>query len=412
MNLLDKLEENNKQIPLAELLRPKTLEEYLGQSQIIAEKSPLFNLIKSGRLFSLILWGAPGCGKTTLARLIAKETDSFFVELSAVSSGIKEIKETIEKAKEFLRNGQKTLLFIDEIHRYSKTQQDALLPHIESGTLYLIGSTTENPSFQVIPALLSRVRVLLLNPINDEDILKIVRKGYKHLIDNYGKIELSKEIGEFIVNQARGDARVALNLVETSYFCSELNADGVKNLNLKIIEDIVQQKAINYGIQEHYDIASAFQKSLRGSDPDAAIYWLAKMIAGGEDPRFIARRLIVTASEDVGNADPQALNVALNAFKAVEMLGLPEGRIPLAQAVEYVARAPKSNRAIVSIDAALDDILHNGKNYNVPKHLKDSHYKDANKYGFGNDYKYSHEHKDEAQDFLPDEMKDVKYFDN
>ncbi|MFA6988947.1 MAG: replication-associated recombination protein A, partial [Candidatus Gastranaerophilaceae bacterium] len=338
------------------------------------------------------------------------ETDSFFVELSAVSSGIKEIKETVEKAKELLRNGQKTLLFIDEIHRYSKTQQDALLPHVERGTLYLIGSTTENPSFQVIPALLSRVRVILLNPINDDDILKIVRKGYKHLIDNYGKIELSKEVGEFIINHARGDARVALNLVETSYFCSELNCDGVRNLNLKIIENLVQQKAINYGVQEHYDIASAFQKSLRGSDPDAAIYWLAKMIAGGEDPRFIARRLIVTASEDVGNADPQALNIALNAFKAVEILGLPEGRIPLAQAVEYIARAPKSNRAIVSIDAALDDILQNGKNYNVPKHLKDSHYKDANKYGFGNDYKYSHEHPDEAQDFLPDEMKSEKYF--
>jgi putative ATPase len=410
MNLLDKLEEYNKQTPLAELLRPKTLDEYLGQRQIICSNSPLFNLIKSGRLFSLIMWGTPGCGKTTLARLIAKETKSFFVELSAVTSGIKEIKDTVEKAKEHLRNGQKTLLFIDEIHRYSKTQQDALLPHVESGTLYLIGSTTENPSFQVIPALLSRVRVVLLKPIEDDDILKIVRKGYKYLIEAYGKIELSKDIGEFIVNHSRGDARVALNLVETSYFSSDIDAEGTRHLSLDILESLVQQKAINYGIQEHYDIASAFQKSLRGSDANAAIYWLAKMIAGGEDPRFIARRLIVTASEDIGNADPQALNIALNAFKAVELLGFPEGRIALAQAVEYVARAPKSNKAIVSIDAALDDILHNGKNYDVPNHLRDSHYKGASTYGFGKDYKYSHSFPDEIQQFLPDELKDKNYF--
>lgn len=411
MNLLDKLEEYNKQTPLADSLRPQNLTEYLGQNQIMATNQPLFNLIKSGRLFSLIMWGTPGCGKTTLARLIAKETESFFVELSAVTSGIKEIKETVEKAKENLRNGQKTLLFIDEIHRYSKTQQDALLPHVERGTLYLIGSTTENPSFQVIPALLSRVRVILLKPIDDENILKIVRKGYKYLIDKYGKIELSKEVGEFIVNHARGDARIALNLVETSYFSSNVDSEGERHLSLDTLENLTQQKAINYGIQEHYDIASAFQKSLRGSDPNAAIYWLAKMIAGGEDPRFMARRLIVTASEDIGNADPNALNIALDAYKAVELLGLPEGRIPLAQAVEYIAKAPKSNSAIVSIDSALNDILHNGKNYNVPNHLKDAHYKDANKYGFGNDYKYSHAYPDEAQNFLPDEMLNTKYFD-
>ena len=221
MNLFDELEENNKQIPLAEILRPQTLKEYFGQNQIISENSALQNLLTSKRLFSLLLWGTPGCGKTTLARLIAKETDSAFIELSAVNSGIKDIKETVEKAKENLRAGRKTIVFIDEIHRYNKTQQDALLPHLENGTLFLIGSTTENPSFQVVPALVSRTQVLRLTPLDDEAMLKIIRKGFRYLMDKYGKIELDKEFGEFILNYARGDARVALNLVENAYFASD-----------------------------------------------------------------------------------------------------------------------------------------------------------------------------------------------
>ena len=408
MNLFDSLEQQNKQIPLAEIMRPKTLKEYFGQNQIIAENTPLVNLLSSGHLFSLIFWGPPGCGKTTLARLIANETNSEFIELSAVNSGIKDIKEVVEKAKENLRSNVKTILFIDEIHRYNKTQQDALLPYLENGTLYLIGSTTENPSFQVNPALVSRVQIFMLQPIPDEAMLRIIRRGFKYLIDKYGAIKLDKEFGEFIVNYARGDARTALNLIENAYFSSDYK-DGERILNIETLENLTQSKAIRFGIDEHYDVASAYQKSMRGSDPDAAIYYLAKMIAGGEDPRFIARRLMVCAAEDVGNADPMAFILAQNAFRASEILGLPEARIPLAQATIYVAKAPKSNQTICAIDEALNDILHNGKNFEVPKHLKDSHYKSAKNYGFGEGYIYSHNAPDIKQEFLPDELIGTKY---
>jgi len=409
MSLFDILEEQNKQIPLAEILRPKTLEDFFGQTDIIKENSAVWNLLKSGRLFSLILWGPPGCGKTTLARIISKETDSIFIELSAVSSGIKDIRETVETAKNELRtSGKKTILFIDEIHRYNKTQQDALLPYLENGTIYLMGSTTENPSFQVIPALISRVQILILKPLDNENLLKIIRNGYKYLIDKYGKINLDPEIGEFIVKHSQGDARIALNLVETSYFASTFKED-TRILTIKILESLVQKRYIKYGLQEHYDHASAFQKSLRGSDPNAAIYWLAKMISAGEDPRFIARRLVVTASEDIGNADPKALEIALNAYKAVELLGLPEGRIPLAQAVIYVAKAPKSNETITAIDKALHDIEVSGESYPPPDHLKDSHYKDASNYGFGKGYVYSHDHPEIKQNFLPKELDGKTY---
>ncbi len=409
MDLFDNLEQQNKQVPLAEVLRPKTLKEYFGQNQIISENSALQNLLTSNRLFSLILWGTPGCGKTTLARLIATETGSDFIELSAVNSGIKDIKETVATAKENLRAGRKTIVFIDEIHRYNKTQQDALLPHIENGTFFLIGSTTENPSFQVIPALISRTQVLRLTPLDDDAMLKIIRKGYRYLMDKYGKIELDKEFGEFILNYARGDARSALNLVENSYFASDVDEEGNRHLSIRILEELAQSKAIRYGVDEHYDIASAYQKSMRGSDADAAIYWLAKMIAGGEDPRFIARRLMVCAAEDVGNADPQAFMLAVNAFHASEILGFPEARIPLAQATIYVAKAPKSNQTICAIDEALSDILRNGKNYEVPKHLRDAHYKSAKNYGFGEGYIYSHSNPDAMQTFLPDELVGKKY---
>ncbi len=408
MNLFDNLEQQNKQIPLAEIMRPKTLKEFFGQNQIIAENTPLVNLLSSGHLFSLIFWGPPGCGKTTLARLIANETNSEFVELSAVNSGVKDIKEVVEKAKENLRSNVKTILFIDEIHRYNKAQQDALLPYLENGTLYLIGSTTENPSFQVNPALVSRVQIFMLQPIPDEAMLRIIRRGFKYLIDKYGAIKLDKEFGEFIVNYARGDARTALNLIENAYFSSDYK-DGERCLSIETLENLTQSKAIRFGIDEHYDVASAYQKSMRGSDPDAAIYYLAKMIAGGEDPRFIARRLMVCAAEDVGNADPMAFILAQNAFRASEILGMPEARIPLAQATIYVAKAPKSNQTICAIDEALNDILHNGKIFEVPKHLKDSHYKSAKNYGFGEGYIYSHNAPDVKQEFLPDELIGTKY---
>ena len=407
MDLFTQLEDMNKQVPLAEIMRPKTLDEFLGQSNVVAPNSPLLNLLKTQRLFSLIFWGTPGCGKTTLARLIATQVNAQFIELSAVSSGIKEIKETVEKAREALRAGQKTILFIDEIHRYSKTQQDALLPHLENGTLFLIGSTTENPSFQVVPALISRVQVIRLNPINDISMSKIINKGFEYLEKNYQPIQYEEDVVKFIVNNARGDARCALNLVENSYFASNFSGDS-RLLSIEILESITQRRNTKYSTQEHYDCASAFQKSLRGSNANAAIYYLAKMIAAGEDPRFIARRLIVCAAEDVGIADPNAMNIAVNAYKAVELIGLPEGRIPLANAVVYVANAPKSNKACIAIDKALADI-ESGLDYPPPMHLRDAHYSDAIKYGFGVGYKYSHDHPDEYQQFMPDEIKDKKY---
>ncbi len=406
-NLFTELENINKQIPLAELLRPQTLEDFLGQSNVVSSNSPILNLLKTNRLFSLILWGTPGCGKTTLARLIATKTNANFIEISAVTSGVKDIKEAVENAKEALRVGTKTILFIDEIHRYSKTQQDALLPHLENGTLFLIGSTTENPSFQVVPALLSRVQVVRLNSIDDNSMEKIIKKGFAYLAKNYLPMDCETGAIDFIINLARGDARYALNIVENAYFASDLT-DNRRNLTVEIIESICQKRNTRYSQQEHYDCASAFQKSLRGSDPDASIYYLAKMIVSGEDPRFIARRLIVCASEDVGLADPMALNIAVNAYKAVELLGLPEGRIPLAQAVIYVAKAPKSNEAICAIDEAISDI-ENGKDYPPPMHLRDAHYKDAQKYGFGVGYVYSHNAPDVKQQFLPDELINKKY---
>ncbi len=407
MDLFTQLENSNKQVPLAELLRPKDLDEFLGQSNIIAPNSPLLNLIKSQRLFSLIFWGTPGCGKTTLARLIAQKVQAQFIELSAVASGIKDIKETVDRSKEALRAGQKTILFIDEIHRYSKTQQDVLLPYLEDGTLFLIGSTTENPSFQVVPALLSRVQVIRLNPISDESMENIIDRGFAYLEKNYQPIEYEDDVKKFIIMYSRGDARCALNMVENSYFASNYSG-GTRQLTIEILESITQKHNTRYSRQEHYDCASAFQKSLRGSDPDAAIYYLAKMIEAGEDPRFIARRLIVCAAEDVGNADPMALNIAINAHRASEILGFPEARIPLAQAVIYVAKAPKSNATITAIDMALNDIQ-SGKDYPPPMHLRDAHYKDAKKYGFGEGYIYSHSAPDVYQQFLPDELLGRKY---
>ncbi len=408
MDLFESLKESNKQIPLAEILRPKTLGEYLGQYKTVNNNSPLVSLLKTKHLFSIILWGPPGCGKTTLARIISNHTESCFVELSAVSSGIKDIKEAVDLAKEKLIYGQKTILFIDEIHRYNKAQQDALLPYIENGTVFLIGSTTENPSFQVNPALLSRVQVVRLSPIDDESMRKITAKGFQYLSDNYCSAVIEKNVTDYILNYSRGDARTALNIIENVYFCSPLK-DNSRIITVETLEQLVQSASIKYSRQEHYDMASAFQKSMRGSDPDASIYWLAKMLTAGEDPRFIARRMIVCASEDVSNADTNALTVAVNAFRASEILGMPEARIPLAQAVEYIARAPKSNKSCVAVDNAMNDI-YNGLNFQPPMHLRDSHYKDAKKYGFGAGYVYTHDNPDYSQQFMPDELKDKKYF--
>lgn len=406
-NLFTEIENKNKQIPLAEILRPKNLDEYFGQKNIVAKNSPLYNLLNSGRLFSLILWGPSGCGKTTLARIISNTVNAQFIEISAVTSGVKDIKDAVEKAKEALRNNQKTILFIDEIHRYSKTQQDALLPHLENGTLFLIGSTTENPSFQVISALLSRVQVIRLENLDDKSIKKVIEKGFNYLAENNQPVEYSDETTEFIINLSRGDARFALNLVENAYFSSNYT-EGKRIIDIANLERLAQSRKTRYSQQEHYDCASAFQKSLRGSDANAAIYYLAKMIASGEDPRFIARRLIVCAAEDVGNANPMALSLAVSAYHAVEILGFPEARIPLAEAVIYVANSKKSNQTICAIDEALSDI-ESGKDYPPPMHLRDAHYKDASKYGFGVGYVYSHDAPEQYQQFMPDELINKKY---
>lgn len=406
MNLFDNLEDNNKQMPLANILRPKTLDEYLGQGNVIAENSPIQNLLKAKRLFSFILWGPPGCGKTTLARLIANYHNCAFIELSAVTSGVKDLKEAVNTAKENLRSGIKTILFIDEIHRYSKTQQDALLPHIENGTLHFMGSTTENPSFQVVPALLSRVQVIILNSIDKNSIKKIIEKGFNYLETTYkNNITVENEAVETIVTLSGGDARFALNTVENSYFATPNKG----KLTKKLVEDLLQKSLVKYDESEHYDCLSAFQKSLRGSDLDAAIYYLAKMLVKGEDPRIIARRLVVTATEDVGNGDYRALLIANAALNVVNNIGMPECRIALAQATEYVARAKKRNLGIIAIDTAMTDIK-SGKDFPPPIHLRDAHYKDASKYGFGVDYVYTHSNPEYKQQFLPDEMLGTKYF--
>lgn len=403
MNLFDSLENNNKQIPLAELMRPKTLDEYLGQSNVINEKSPFLNLLKAKRLFSFILWGPPGCGKTTLARLCANYHNAWFIELSAVNSGVKEIKETAEIARQKLREGLKTIVFIDEIHRFSKTQQDALLPHVEKGLFYFIGSTTENPSFHTVPALISRAQVIMLNSIDNNSIEKIALRGFEYLSKTYGKKELEQDALKTIIELSQGDARYCLNAIENTYFASN------QKIEKSTVEELLQKSSIRYSIDSHYDYASAYQKSLRGSDADAAIYYLAKMLTAGEDPRFIARRLIVVASEDVGNADFRALLIAEAALRAVEHLGMPEARITLAQATEFVAKAKKSNRAIMAVDKAIADIKA-GYDYLPPKHLRDAHYKDAQKYNLGKGYVYTHDNPDFKQQFMPDEIKDRKYF--
>ena len=397
-----------KHEPLAARMRPRNLDEYIGQEGIIGTGRLLRRAIQADQLTSVIFYGPPGTGKTTLAKVIANHTKSSFQSLNAVLSGIQQIREAISAAEE-KRNlyQKKTILFVDEVHRWNKRQQDALLPHLENGTLFLIGSTTENPSFQVVPALLSRVQVIRLNSIDNESMKAIIKKGFAYLAKHYTAMDCESGVLDFIVNLARGDARYALNVVENAYFASDLK-DNRRNLTVGIIEEICQKRNTRYSQQEHYDCASAFQKSLRGSDPDAAIYYLAKMIAAGEDPRFIARRLIVCAAEDVGLADPNALNIAVNAYKAVELLGLPEGRIPLALAVIYVAKAPKNNKAIMAIDEALSDI-ENGMDFPPPMHLRDAHYKDAKKYGFGIGYVYTHDAPEVYQQFMPDELRNKKY---
>lgn len=407
--------ENSQPSPLANRMRPTSWEEFEGQEHVVGKGRPLRQLIEKNSNFSFILWGPPGSGKTTIARLAARLTESDFHEISAVNAGVGDIRKVIAHAKK-IREVRRTILFIDEIHRFNKAQQDAVLPFVEDGTIRLIGSTAENPSIEVIPSLRSRCQIFRLECLGEKHVRAILQKALEDKERGLGKqsTTLEDDAMDFIVSHANGDARRAMNVLEAAidYACT----DGVTaKVSRKVIEGIIQQAATLYekGGTEHYDHASALQKSLRGSDPDAAIYWLAKMIAGGEDLRFIVRRVLVTAAEDVGLADPKALLIANAAADSVDRLGMPEARIALAQAVIYIARAPKDNTAIKAIDRALGDIQNKGESYPVPDHLKDAHYKDAKKYGYGVDYKYPHDYPDHTveQEYLPKELRGKKYVD-
>lgn len=403
--------------PLADRMRPDTLEKFIGQTHLMAPDRPFRKLIEQDSVGSIILWGAPGTGKSTLALLIAGITKKHFTKISAVTSGIADLRRVVGEAESRLKvNRQKTILFIDEIHRFNKVQQDAILPFVEKGIVHLIGATTENPAIEVIPALRSRCRIYPLKHLLPDELKQIIKNAIADSKKGLGKkkIELNQKGMDLIAALSNGDARFALNALEATHYASEEDANGVRKIDNELIQKVICDSTVLYDKMgsEHFDHASAFQKSMRGSDPDAAIYWLAKMITGGEDIRFISRRLIVTAAEDVGNADPNALVVAVSAAEASEKLGLPEARIPLAQATIYVACAPKSNSSIRAIDNALNFIQKEGKSYPVPDVLRNFHCKDAAKFGSGVDYKNPHDYPDHYadQNYLPDEIKDANFY--
>ncbi len=410
MNLFSSATSAKAPAPLAERMRPQRLDEMVGQQHLLGAEGILRRLIEQDQLSSAIFWGPPGIGKTTLARVIAQTTKSHFVAFSAVLQGVKDIREVVAKAQQE-RNyyGRRTLLFIDEIHRFNKAQQDALLPWVENGDIILIGATTENPSFEVNSALLSRSRVFVLEPLDIDDIQKLIRRALS-VTEGLGQLQLSIEdrAVEFLADQAHGDARVALNTLEVA-------AATAKNQTIRHadVATAMQRAPLLYdkGAEEHYNVISAFIKSMRGSDPDAAIYWLARMIEAGEDPLFIARRIVIFAAEDVGNADPRALQLAVAAQQAVHFIGLPEGRIPLAQAVTYLATAPKSNAAYMAIAEAQKEVRQSGA-LPVPFHLRNAPTGLMKDLGYGRDYQYAHDHKDSVvtQEHLPEALGGSKYY--
>ena len=417
MNLFDISREQvlGTEAPLAARMRPESLDSFLGQGHIVGKGRLLYRAIKADKLSSMILYGPPGTGKTTLAHIIANTTGSVFRRLNATTSGIKDIKANIESAKsEFALTRSRTILFIDEIHRFNKSQQDALLPFVEDGTIILIGATTENPYFEVNKALVSRSVIFELEPLTQKDIVSLLNIAIKDNEKGLGNINITceDEALEFLADRSNGDARQALNALELAALTTT-PTDGQIYIDLQTAADCIQKRVLCYEKDgdNHYDTISAFIKSMRGSDPDAAVYYLAKMLYAGEDPKFIARRIIICASEDVGNADPHALMTAVAAAEAVDFIGMPEGKIILTQAALYVACAPKSNAVVNAIAAAWSDV-ENIKVKSVPLHLKDAHYQSASKLGRGVDYKYPHDYKGGyvPQEYLPEELKGRRYY--
>ncbi|MEN6373470.1 MAG: replication-associated recombination protein A [Smithella sp.] len=402
--------------PLAERMRPKTIAEYIGQSHLLAPGSLLRRSIEEDKLFSMIFWGPPGSGKTTLARILANETKSHFVSFSAVLSGVKEIRQVIDDARQLWENKKKkTVLFVDEIHRFNKAQQDAFLPHVESGLITLIGATTENPSFEVIAPLLSRTRVLLLKPFSEEDLTAVVKHALTDETKGLGKlaIRIDTDAIHYIVGLADGDARSALNNLE-AIAAVVLNLPEEKRIiTRKAAEETLLKKALLYDKdgEEHYNLISAFHKSLRGSDPDAALYWLGRMLNAGEDPLFIARRMIRFASEDIGNADPHALAITVAAQQAFHFIGLPEGELALAQAAVYLATAQKSNSLYTGY-GRVKEIINKTGYLPVPLHIRNAPTKLMKELDYGKNYKYAHDYDDAyvAQEYLPDKLQGQKFY--
>lgn len=412
MDLFDYIDQKNKEkeSPLASRMRPRTLEEVVGQEHIIGRDKLLFRAILADKLSSLIFYGPPGTGKTTLAKVIANTTKAEFVQLNATVSGKKDMEEVVKLAKQtWTMYGKRTILFVDEIHRFNKAQQDYLLPFVEDGTLVLVGATTENPYFEVNSALISRSNIFELRKLDQKDIRMLLERAICDEERGMGiyNAYFDPEALDFLAQVSNGDARNALNALEIGVLTTPPEEDGKIHLTIEIAQECIQKRAIGYdkGGDQHYDTISAFIKSMRGSDANAAIYYLARMLYGGEDVKFIARRIMICAAEDVGNADPQALVVAVNAARAVEQIGMPEARIILAQAVNYIATAPKSNASYLSIDQALHYVKNN-PTYSVPTHLQDKHYKGAEQLGHGLGYQYAHDYENHYvdQEYLPKEM--------
>ena len=410
MDLFEYMRQQNMkdESPLASRLRPTTLDEVVGQQHIVGKDKLLYRAIKADKLSSNIFYGPPGTGKTTLAKVIANTTSAEFMQINATSAGKKDMEEVVAAAKNNQgMYGKKTILFIDEIHRFNKGQQDYLLPFVEDGTIILIGATTENPYFEVNPALLSRSVIFELKKLSTEDIRTLLLRAVNDTEKGMGSYhaQMDDDALEFLADMANGDARAALTAIELGILTTDRSEDGIIHITLDVASECIQKRVINYDKtgDNHYDTISAFIKSMRGSDPDAAVYYLARMLYAGEDVKFIARRIMILASEDIGNADPQALQVAVAAAQAVERLGMPEARIVLAQAVTYMASAPKSNSAINAIDKAMR-VVQETKTPPVPVHLQDAHYKSAGKLGHGKGYKYAHDYENHyvKQQYLPD----------